>query len=236
MKLTSTHRDQHMQKSAHISSIATRLNNLEQKFDDFEDPSSGGDNDADIERIVKNTFGSATDDRSVKWQENTYYFDGRTDMSAMIWGAYGWNPQLYESCAQNSFYQQTIGHGYETEFGKATSVSLAASIFGNRAAASDFVKDFAKHGQSFAQSVFGTRDAVAQISSSFSGSLYEQTFGADPSQVSTKLTTVSSTISPGGSERSILDVLVKMSQDLQQKLSDIDSSLSSLSSRVSALE
>lgn len=225
-----------MQKSAHISSIATRLNNLEQKFDDFEDPSSGGDNDADIERIVKNTFGSATDDRSVKWQENTYYFDGRTDMSAMIWGAYGWNPQLYESCAQNSFYQQTIGYGYETEFGKATSVSLAASIFGNRAAASDFVKDTAQIGKGFAPAVFGTRAAVAQISSSFSGSLYEQSFGADPSQVSTKLSLVSSAVFPGIDDHSLLDALFKMSQDLQQKLTDIDNSLSSLRSRVYALE
>lgn len=169
--LISTHRDQaHMQKSAHISSIATRLNNLEQKVDELDEPSGGGDNDADIERIVKNTFGSATDGRSTKWQENTYFFDGRTDISAMLWGAYFWNPVFYESCAQYSFYQQVIGHGYETKFGKETSSSLAATVFGSTTS-DDFVDYFTRIGKSLAQSCFGTRGNLSDLNISLLDSL-----------------------------------------------------------------
>ncbi|MGQ5718864.1 hypothetical protein [Pseudochrobactrum asaccharolyticum] len=234
-----------MQKSAHISSIATRLNNLEQKFDDFEEPSGGGGSETDIERIVRNTFATATDGRSGKWQENSYFFDGRTDMSAMLWGPYFWYPETYESCATVPFYHQVFGQGYRDKFGHTTTSTLAGAVFGS-STADDYVDSFATHGKCLAKSVFGSREGIEQIENAlpFSGSLYAQCFGGDPAQVPEKFEEVGKSISEyGSSEKNLLDALVKLSADVKLALDDIEDSLesingrlNSLSARVSALE
>ncbi len=155
-----------MQKSAHISSIATRLNNLEQIVDGLEEPSGGGGSATDVARIVRNTFASATDGRSSKWQENQYFYDGRTDMSAMLWGPYFWYPDSYESCARTPLYQQIFGYSYKDEFGFSPPVSFASAVFGNRSSSTDFVKDFAQIGSSLAKSCFGSRDILNSLDSS----------------------------------------------------------------------
>lgn len=232
-----------MQKSAHISSLATRLNNLEQKVDGLEEPSGGG-SETDIERIVRNTFATATDGRSGKWQENSYFFDGRTDMSAMLWGPYFWYPETYESCATVPFYHQVFGQGYRDKFGHTTTSTLAGAVFGS-SAADDYVDSFATHGKCLAKSVFGSREGIEQIESvAFSDSLYAQCFGGDPAQVSEKFEEVGKSISEYGSaQKSLLDALVKLSADVKSALDDIHDSLetingrlNSLSARVSALE
>lgn len=232
-----------MQKSAHISSIATRLNNLEQKVDGLDEPSGGG-SATDIERIVKNTFATATTGRSSKWQENSYFFEGRTDMSAMLWGPYFWYPETYESCATVPFYHQIFGNGYRDKFGHTTTSTLAGAVFGS-STADDYVDNFAKHGKCLAKSVFGSREGIAQIESvAFSGSLYVQCFGGDPAQVAEKFETVAKSITEyGSSEKSLLDALVKLSADVKSAFDDIEDSLetingrlNSLSARVAALE
>lgn len=225
-----------MQKSAHISSIATRLNNLEQKVDGLDEPSGGG-SATDIERIVKNTFATATNGRSSKWQENSYFFEGRTDMSAMLWGPYVWYSATYESCTTVPFYHQVLGNGYRDKFGHTTTSTLAGAIFGS-STADDYVDSFARHGKCLAKSVFGSREGIQQIENvAFSGSLYAQCFGGDPSQVSEKFEEVAKSIRPSGAVPvSVLDALVKLSDDVKRELDDVNDAIRSLRARVAALE
>lgn len=103
-----------MQKLAHVSSLATRLNNLEQKVDGLDEPSGSDVSAADLSRVVKNTMEHAVVDMphpSGDWRQNTYFFEKNSiSMSYMIfgWAASHADIGTYESCLQVPFYKQVL--------------------------------------------------------------------------------------------------------------------------------
>lgn len=129
-----------MQKPANLGSVATRLNNLEQKFD--ENPGGGGtDYGPLIERIFANTFaGSETNWPGTGTSADETVFDLTAGMSlsfAVFGTANGGGPSEGLMHAVNhpspfSFYDQVLGSGeYADALRAAGMLSLTYLIFGS---------------------------------------------------------------------------------------------------------
>jgi hypothetical protein len=171
-----------MQKSATPASVALRLNNLEQKFEDFEAPEPGGSDIELINRLAKMTIsGSATSASGTNWKESTYFFEaaGNPSLASSLYGEYPDFTGIYQSLVDKPFYLQVFGPTHTGKFSSPGSISLSEAIFGSTNDSSDY---FASGESSLTKILFGTSWGSEQIESRLevlnsAGGLFDLLFG-----------------------------------------------------------
>lgn len=133
-----------MQKSASPASVALRLNNLEQKFDEFEAPDPGGSDIELINRLAKMTVvGSATSVSGTTWKENDHFFEGagNPSIATSLYGEYQYFPDVYHSVTDRPFYLQVFGNTHIAKFSSAGSKSISEAIFGTDTDSAEYFTD-----------------------------------------------------------------------------------------------
>lgn len=231
-----------MQKSASTASIAIRLNNLEQKFDDFEVPEPEEPDRTLIDRIFQMTVnGSQTESTpSGDWTKNLLFFEtSGTTLVVSLYGLYHWNASIYESCRITPFYEQVFG-GYR-DFGVAVPYpgkkSLAQAIFGYSSSTETAFADLFANGtnKSFAEKVYGSTAAAEWSVSPSRPSLFENIFG-DLETVDTRISDIKTL--GFTSHQSDVVSLIQFLKDEIKALKDLNigRELNDLKLRVSRLE
>lgn len=148
-----------MQKSASPASIALRLNNLEQKFDDFEVPEPVDPDSELVARLAKMTVsGSSTSGSNLDWSKNTYFFEGsgNPSIATSLYGEYLYNPGIYQSVSEKPFYRQVFGYSNEKKFSEAA-YSLSEAVFGQSNLTTDSYVDYFANGEALIHFLFGNK-------------------------------------------------------------------------------
>lgn len=153
-----------MQKSAHSAVIATRLNNLEQKFDELDEGENLTEIDLLIRRLAKMTIEGSQISGSIyePWETLQYHFDDvGFSMSRAIFGdgtgyAHRYNhvkfihnlwwlifddfidDEMGNSTTVPSVYGRVFGRDFVKKFGFSFADSLSETIFGNPENLDDF--------------------------------------------------------------------------------------------------
>ncbi|WP_343314027.1 hypothetical protein AAIB41_02465 [Brucella sp. BE17] len=147
-----------MQKSASQASLALRLNNLEQKFDDFEVPDPEEPDAGLTGRLAKMTVaGSATSGTGADWSKNTYFFEvaGNPSLSTSLYGEYQYNPTIYQSVSEKPFYRQVFGYSHAGKFSE-NAYSLSEAVFGQSNLTTDSYVDYFANGEALIHFLFGS--------------------------------------------------------------------------------
>jgi len=208
-----------MQKSAHIASLATRLNNLEQKVDalpEGEGGGGGGGSDVDMQRLIRAMMLDAGTSAVMPGNivEEVYYFDINTSKSlaGSVFGSYHHNPTNYTSCNRVSFFSQTLaGYGGYFSFYDAypNTRSLAGAIFAG--GYEDYFADTTK--RSLSESVFSSPAAVEYCQTAAGGrGLFAKIFGSEASRFNRMQTVHGSDLS--SDNKNLLDLLVTLRSEI----------------------
>jgi len=124
-----------VQKSADIASVATRLNNLEQKFDELPE---GGEGDPAILNRIFTALAAGSQVSAVppkKWDALLYYDYGKS-LTQMTYGDANddWNP--FMSASETPFFDKVFKGSdwmnHSMSGGPYPTTSIAAKIFGGR--------------------------------------------------------------------------------------------------------
>ena len=157
-----------MEKSAHPAALATRLNNLEQKFEE--------ENSLDVEEILaiiaklfqltlygteKYTGIGLSDD----WYKNPNLFDGDFSLAMAVFGPGLENFQIYNAQKTFSFYNRVFG--WRIDFDR----SLTDTIFGNDTNFSYFQDE-----GSLFDKIFGYSNTIDAYLSEISGTTTQANF------------------------------------------------------------
>ncbi len=230
-----------MQKSADIASVATRLNNLEQKFEEIEIPDPGEPDRALVDMLFKMTASGSEIPGSLDsdWAKNSYFFGTSMSIATSLYGIGHFNEDIYGYVSQVPFYHRVFGNS--DKFGRPNTgpsnpgtPSLANAVFGFTGSFDDaFTTDVGSSG-SVCHVVFGGSSAVEYLRGrTYDGSLFSIVLGS-PSTVDDDLIEII-----GGTNYSILEILKRMKNDhdtLKNRVSDLESYVSSLEGRIYALE
>lgn len=159
-----------MQKSAHPASLATRMNNLEQRFDELEIPDPAEPDRALVDMLFKLTAYGAEIPGSLNtdWSKNAYFFGNGMSIATSLYGFGQSNEDIYGYVSQVPFYQRVFGNS--DKFGRPNAgpsnpgtPSLANAIFGYTGGFDDvFTVNVGSYG-SVCDLVFGSASAVDEL-------------------------------------------------------------------------
>jgi len=218
-----------MQKSAHIASIATRLNNLEQRFDELPEGEGGGGggSDVDMQRIIRALMIDAGTSAVMpgNFVDETYFFDigANRSLAGSVFGSYHQNPTNYSACNRVSFFSQTLA-GYAGYFNfydaYPNTRSFAGSVFAG--GYEGYFADTTK--RSLSETVFGSAPAVEYCQTPTGGrGLFAKVFGSEATRFNRMQTVHGSELQ--FDNKNLLDLLVTLRGEIN-----------SLKNRVSYLE
>jgi len=229
-----------MQKSAHIASIATRLNDLEQKFDE-------GSEDSDANEYLKRLYritvgGAATGSSGSSPLDVEYFFDTyNKSFVSITFGSYLAGSLSYDASAITPFYYQVFKN--YTNFGyqgaSPNTRSLADAIFdkGSGVSFADYFAEISSLKTSLSSTIFGTEEAIEYCQSSAGGfGLYGKIFGNEVSRIDKMNEIYGDSF---GSNLNILDLMISLRNDiddLSDEFSEWKLFVNSMNNRLTVLE
>lgn len=173
-----------MQKSASPASVALRLNNLEQRFDELEAPEPSEPDRTILDKLAENTiFGAETPGAmNPDWTKNQYWFEGGKSLAVSLYG-YGQFSWAYPAVLESPFYTRVFGSsdlwGRPSTNAEGSTVSLSYSIYGS-ANLGLFDEYFAKNERgddSLCHRIFGEINNVLWLKDQFfTSSFFEKVF------------------------------------------------------------
>ncbi|ERI16157.1 hypothetical protein O206_00025 [Ochrobactrum sp. EGD-AQ16] len=172
-----------MQKSASPASVALRLNNLEQKFDELENPEPPEPDRTLVDKLARMTIVGAELPGSLNpdWTKNAYWFEDGVSIAQSLYGLGNFS-SAYQHTKAAPFYSRVFGNSElwgrpATSMSDAT-VSLSFSIYG---AVGLFDAHFAavtRTDESLCHRVFGTVEDLEWLGeqTAFSPSFFSKVF------------------------------------------------------------
>jgi hypothetical protein len=221
-----------MQKSASPASVALRLNNLEQKFDELEVPEPPEPDRTLLDRIAKMTVVGAELPGSLNsdWTKNDFWFEDGISLAQSLYGLGNFS-NAYVFTKEAPFYGRVFGNsalwGRPSSSAGGATVSLSFSIYG-AANSGSFDEHFATvtaTDQSLCHRIFGNLLDLEWLEdqSSFAPSFFSKVFGTAGS--------AQADISYMDRGDTLLEIIRSQHEDIENLKADV----ASLSARLSAI-
>ncbi|WP_109369339.1 hypothetical protein [Ochrobactrum soli] len=251
-----------MEKSAHPAALATRLNNLEQKFEEVHDDDLLVALNFLYSRALLGSEKNTGSGLSDKFWENPNLFDDDFSFAMAVFGSGLENFQIYEAQKKLNFYNRVFGsainfenvggvlplsHALFMNVGKAftsewNDKSLTETIFG-----SDSNISYIQEKSSLFDKIFGSSAESLQVGESLfdkiskilgtgdeylDGTSLFNKVFGDSSTIDVYLDEISGTVT----RSNFLSAVQRFRSDFDTYKTNVDNRLASLSQRISALE
>lgn len=161
-----------MQRSASLSSVASRLNNLEQIVDKME-PGEGGDGDTQ-DSYNFTIRGSASSSSDEQWSGNHFFRVNDTSLALISYGSADFTDAVYARCHQKPFYHRVFDR-FDDRFDDEIIPPLASMTMGFQYSEPDYLNELysaASNGKSFIHTVFGNTDYIAKFDSGMCNKIF----------------------------------------------------------------
>lgn len=155
-----------MQRSASLSSVASRLNNLEQIVDKLE-PSdgSGGDTQQSYDFTIRGSASSISDET---WAGNHFFRTYDTSLALITFGSADFTDAVYARCHQRPFYHRVFDR-FDARFDDEIIPPLASLALGFQYSEPDYFTALSEksvgNGQSFIHTVLSATDYIEKLNS-----------------------------------------------------------------------